>query len=149
MLTDPGEVLTWLNSELIEQQIDKHVALFFAIGDLQTHEPRFVNAGHFPPAILVGNDQSVVLEQPGKPVGLFDTVSYDCGTVTMSAGDRLVVFTDGVLEVAAGDDLATKEANLFSAAREHATLEDLWAGMGLRGQPCPDDVTCLLVTREA
>lgn len=149
MLTDPGEVLAWLNSELIEQQIDKHVALFFAIGDTRSHELRFVNAGHFPPAILVGKDRSEVLEQPGKPVGLFDAVSYDCGTVKMNVGDRLVVFTDGVLEVIDGAGLAGKEANLFAAAQTHSTLDELWTGIGLHGQPCPDDVTCLLVTREA
>jgi phosphoserine phosphatase RsbU/P len=76
MLSEPGEILQWVNRELLEQSIDKHVALMLGVGDLQTQEIRMVNGGHYPPAILVRDGDSAFVEQKGKPVGLFDEVDY-------------------------------------------------------------------------
>ena len=36
MLTDPGEILVWLNREMLENDIDKHVAMFVGVVDLQS-----------------------------------------------------------------------------------------------------------------
>ena len=47
MLTDPGEILVWLNREILENEIDKHVAMFIAVVDLTTDVITYANAGHF------------------------------------------------------------------------------------------------------
>ncbi|MFK7915030.1 MAG: PP2C family protein-serine/threonine phosphatase [Pseudomonadales bacterium] len=149
MLTDPGEVLSWLNAELLEQQIDKHVAIFFAICDTGSNVLHYVNAGQFPPAILVGNERTRTLDEPGKPVGLFSDIEYTTAKLVMHPGERLVVFTDGVLETAEGEDLMAKEANIVAQATEQPTLTALWSQLGLESQVSPDDVTALMVTRES
>ncbi len=76
MLTEPGEILEWVNRELLEQRIDKHVALILGVGDLDSEEIRLVNGGHYPPAIVVTAEGAEFVEQRGKPVGLFEHVHY-------------------------------------------------------------------------
>jgi serine phosphatase RsbU (regulator of sigma subunit) len=148
MLTEPGEILQWINGELLEQNIDKHAAMIFAIGDLQNNELRLANAGHFPPAIIVRADgKPEFLEQRGKPVGLFEQVSYQSLSVPMQTGDRLVMFTDGILDSLAAGSLEEKESRLLEAAKQ-TQMSGIWQSLGVAEEAAPDDMTCLVVERE-
>lgn len=151
MITQPGEILEWINRELLEQRIDKHVALILGVGDLATEEIRLVNGGHYPPAILVRPEGSEFVEQKGKPVGLFDQVAYQAGTIRLATGDKLVMFSDGVMDVLGSMSLAEKEQRLLHAAERGGNVDEMWSlldvdvNVGNR----PDDMTCLLVQRES
>ena len=153
MFSNPGEILGVLNRELLDQSLGKHVAMFIGVVDLDTDTLRFANAGHFPHAIhaVAGGGETRYLELPGKPVGLFDDVEYDIGTAVFAPGDALVAFSDGVLEVMREVDLSAKEQRLIDAAREHGPdVEALWNAIGIgNGSPGPDDMTCLVIAREA
>lgn len=150
MLLNPGEVLAWLNQELIEQNMEKHVTLFFAIGDLEDNSLSFVNGGHYPPPILINDVGAQLLEQSGKPVGLFEEVSYEHQQIGFNAGDRLLVFSDGVFEIMNGANLTENEAQLLEVAANHTELPAVWNALeGGRAHANPDDMTCLMVRREA
>ena len=153
MFSNPGEILGVLNRELLDQSLGKHVAMFIGVVDLDTDTLGFANAGHFPHAIhaVNGGGETRFLEKPGKPVGLFDDVDYDIGSADFAPGDSLVAFSDGVLEVMREVDLATKEQRLIDAARDHGPdIEALWRSIGIgNGSPGPDDMTCLVIAREA
>ncbi|MDP6375365.1 MAG: SpoIIE family protein phosphatase [Pseudomonadales bacterium] len=148
MLEDPGEILAWLNRELLEQEIDKHVAMFLAVGDLEHDSVCFANAGHFPPAILVSRKGARYLEQIGKPIGLFEKVEYNAETVELCAGERLVVFTDGILEIMEQSTLPEKEQVLLDVVQEGVKIENIWSVLQVDEHTCPDDITCLTVVRE-
>lgn len=155
MLSEPGEILEWFNRELLDQNIDKHVAVIMAIGDLQRNSVCLANAGHFPPAILVSDGSSDrpkagFVEQKGKPVGLFDKVNYDARTVELEVGDRLVVFSDGVLDALKGMNLSQKEELLLQAAVSKGDMDSIWESLGIDlARQTPDDMTCLTVRRES
>lgn len=151
MLVEPGEILEWINRELLEQKIDKHVALILGVGDLETREIRIVNGGHYPPAILTSAGDSAFIEQRGKPVGLFDDVHYQAEAVMLEPGDRLVMFSDGVMDVLDVDGLAAKEERLLGAARAGSSVDEMWRllDMDVSAGSRPDDMTCLLVQRES
>lgn len=150
MLEQPGEVLEWLNQELLEQAMEKHVTLFFAIGDIEDNSMRFVNGGHYPPPILVNDAGARLLEQPGKPVGLFEDVSYAHQEIPFNRGDRLLVFSDGIFEIMSGSDLSENEGQLLTVATQQTELSAVWdALVGSRAEANPDDMTCLMVRREA
>lgn len=151
MLTEPGEILQWINRELLEQKIDKHVAMILGVGDLKTQQIHLVNGGHYPPAILTRAGVSRFVEQRGKPVGLFDEVRYDAEALVLEPGDRLVMFSDGVLDVMGTGDLAGKEQRLLQAANEGGSVEEMWSllDMDLDAGNRPDDMTCLLVQKES
>jgi phosphoserine phosphatase RsbU/P len=148
MLTRPGEILVWINRELLEQRIDKHVAMVLGVGDLTENTITLVNAGHFPPAIHAGRGaEPRFLEQRGKPVGLFEELSYESLTISMAIGDRLCMFSDGVLQAMAESDLKGKEARLLKAAR-HIKMDNIWQALGVHDSVAPDDMTCLTVRRD-
>ena len=147
MIAEPGEILAWINRELLDQKIDKHVAMMLAVGDLETDTLRLVNGGHFPPAILVNGEGARFVEQRGRPVGLFDEVSYEAATLRIGAGDRLVLFSDGVLDGMEDMDLDAKEQRLLEAAVE-AGMDKIWEKLGLMEGASRDDMTCLTLVRE-
>ena len=117
MLNAPGEILQWINRELLEQKIDKHAAMILGLMDMQENAVCLVNAGHFPPAILkTDGAEPAYIQQRGKPVGLFEDVDYDAVTVPMDIGDRLIMFSDGVLDAMGDGGLQEKESRILEAA---------------------------------
>ena len=90
------------------------------------------------------------MEQKGKPLGLFESVSYESVSLDLEAGDGLVVFSDGVLEAFDGMDLARKEARLAQAAGGSWAMDGIWNALGLdAASEVPDDMTCLILRRES
>ena len=150
-MLDPAAFLKLLNRELVEQGLGKHVALFIGVVDLADNTATYANAGHFPHAIHACGDGTRFLESRGKPVGLFAAVDYDVETVAIAPGESVVAFSDGVLDFMHEDGLAAKESRLVDCAAESAPdIAALWHGLGLKeGTPGPDDMTCLVVAREA
>jgi sigma-B regulation protein RsbU (phosphoserine phosphatase) len=148
MIEEPGEILAWINKELLDQKIDKHAVMLLAVGDLETDTLRIVNAGHFPPAIVVDEDGARFVEQRGRPVGLFDEVRYEAKTISFEPGERLVLFSDGVLDAMPEGDLGSKESRLLDAA-EQERMDDIWQTLSLTPSAARDDMTCLTLARES
>jgi len=150
MLREPGGVLQWINRELLEQNIDKHVAMLLGVGDLKENRIHLVNGGHYPPAILVSGESAAFVEQKGRPVGLFDEVDYLSQSLAMQPGDRLVMFSDGVLDAMGDGNLSEKESRLLRAAAAGGDIGQTWdlLELDMDGMSKPDDMTCLIVRRE-
>lgn len=70
---------------------------FFADLRPGTGEIHYVNAGHQPPLLLRATGSLESLELRGFPLGVQGHSPYEVGTAAMSAGDTLVVFTDGAV----------------------------------------------------
>lgn len=62
----------------------------------------WVVAGHPPPLLLRG-DRVIPLRTTGPPVGLLEQAAWEAGSQTLLAGDRIVLYTDGVAEGATED----------------------------------------------
>lgn len=150
MLREPGEILTWLNRELLENELDKHVSLFIGIVDLSNDELAYANAGHFPLTVLCDDEGARFLEIVGKPAGLFPGATYQSKRVTLTDRANLVMLSDGVLEVMNGRGLAEKEQRLLDVAWTcRDGQNDAWQVLGLETfQPGPDDMSCLTVSKE-
>jgi sigma-B regulation protein RsbU (phosphoserine phosphatase) len=58
----------------------------------------YVNAGHNAPVLRRSNQSMEFLDKGGLPLGIEPSAAYETATVTMRAGDTLVMFTDGVVE---------------------------------------------------
>ena len=151
MLANPGEILAVLNRELLDQSLGKHVTMCIGVVDIDANTVAYANAGHFPHAIHATQGRATFLAVPGKPVGLFDAVEYDVAEIYMQPGDSIVAFSDGVLEVMHEKGLAAKETRLVNCTAARAPdIDALWRDIGVaEGDPAPDDLTCLMVTRES
>jgi sigma-B regulation protein RsbU (phosphoserine phosphatase) len=149
MLNRPGEILSRLNQELLDNALEKHVTMFIGVVNIQANRLAYSNAGHFPYPIAVRDGTASYLEMPGKPLGLFADAEYESVRVELSDVSQLVMFSDGVLEVMEDDSLAAKEAHLLkSAASGRPDLDTLWKRLDLtREIELPDDIACLIVEK--
>jgi sigma-B regulation protein RsbU (phosphoserine phosphatase) len=81
----------------------KYVTFFFARYTPSTGALRYVNAGHNP-AFVVGNGDPLELASTGKPIGILPECEYEEGTIHLSPGSTLFLYTDGLNEAANPDD---------------------------------------------
>jgi serine phosphatase RsbU (regulator of sigma subunit) len=105
MLTEerPESAIVELNSLLHQAGLsDRFVTLAAGMLDPNSHEVTFVNAGHPSPLIYrkaTGKLEEVVpRDLTGLPLGVVEGYSYDPCPVTLSPGDSVLIFTDGVTD---------------------------------------------------
>ncbi len=151
MLKAPGEILAALNRELLDNQLDKHVAVFIGVIDLADDSLAYANGGHFPAAILCDEGGCRYLEVAGKPVGLFEGVSWVSSREPLRGPLTLAMVSDGVLEIMGPVPLAEKERRLLEGVQTtHSKGSELWHVLGLdQREAGPDDIACLVITKEA
>jgi hypothetical protein len=105
--------------------------------DLASGRLRWCNAGH--PAPLLLRDARVVKilqTDPGLPLGLGGTLGAAAGVAeeSLEPGDRVLVFTDGVIEARSAD------GEFFGVDR----LADLVGKQAAAGQPAPETMRRLM-----
>jgi len=98
--TDPGQILTKVNKELcVDNESLLFVTLFLAILDCATGELTFSNAGHNPPARLATDGTASWLPLPrGVFLGIMEEAVYQTAGTSLTPGETLVAYTDGVTE---------------------------------------------------
>jgi len=78
---------------------DKFITFFWGVIDCVTKQLRYVNAGHNPPFLVRANGAVERLTSGGLILGVMKTVTpYEESVVTLSRGDMLFMYTDGVSE---------------------------------------------------
>jgi len=143
----PGAMLGWINATLIEQSIEKHVAMFLGIIDKETNVLHYSTGAQFPPALLVNDQGGIsVLEQSGKPLGLFPDAHYHSDSIEFPTGAQLLVFSDGVLDCLTPTDLAEKEAALLQAIEQSDGAASLWDMLRAQFEGV-DDMSLMAVKR--
>jgi phosphoserine phosphatase RsbU/P len=96
----PGRFLSDLNTRWIEPVAEFEHYATIAYGTLDKHrgEAQVVLAGHPPPLVLrrAGGIESL---EPGElPFGMFPGVEYEPQRLLLNAGDRLILYSDGVTD---------------------------------------------------
>jgi serine phosphatase RsbU (regulator of sigma subunit) len=143
----PGAMLGWINATLIDQSIEKHVAMFLGIIDKETNVLHYSAGAQFPPAMVVNAQGEIsVLEQSGKPLGLFPDAHYHSDAIEMPVDAQLLVFSDGVLDCLSPADLAEKEAALLQAIAQSNGAAALWDMLRAQFEGL-DDMSLMAVKR--
>ncbi|MEV8592910.1 SpoIIE family protein phosphatase [Streptomyces sp. NPDC052012] len=121
----PAQLLRNLD-DLAQRLGDSYLATcLYAVYDPIAGELHLANAGHIPPVLVRAADgRSELLELPtGAPVGV-GGVPFEAVRVRVEPGDRLVMCTDGLVEVR-GEDIGVGLATLCeSAAHPAASMDD-------------------------
>ena len=89
-----------VNSILFEHtEAERYITSFMGILDPRSGTLTYVNAGHCFPFFVKSVDSSIVpLSATGLPLGMFEGMTYECGSISMAPQDVLVIYTDGVTE---------------------------------------------------
>lgn len=94
----PAEILTKLNCLLVDDfPAGKFVTMVFGILDPATRSMTFANAGHLHPLLIENGGFRFVDVERGVPLGLSCGDYSEC-TLKLSAGSRLVFYSDGITE---------------------------------------------------
>ena len=113
----PDEILRRTNDTLAQRNAAMLFATVFAgIFDSSDRTFTYSNAGHNLP-YLIGRRLQTLDKAAGTLLGLFEGESYVCGTVRLSPGDTLFLYTDGVTEAADGTRSFFGEARLEETLR--------------------------------
>jgi serine phosphatase RsbU (regulator of sigma subunit)/pSer/pThr/pTyr-binding forkhead associated (FHA) protein len=96
----PGQAITTLNDRLCRSQTDRFVTFVMVAIDPKSGEVTIVNAGHMCPIV---RRKSGAIDEPGHkevglPLGIAEGLNYEPVTITLSAGESVVLYTDGVNE---------------------------------------------------
>ncbi|MGW2834520.1 SpoIIE family protein phosphatase [Streptomyces sp. NPDC001286] len=121
----PAQLLRNLD-DLAQRLGDNYLATcLYAVYDPIASELHLANAGHIPPVLVRAEDgRSELLDLPtGAPIGV-GGVPFEAVRVRVEPGDRIVMCTDGLVEVR-GEDIGVGLATLSeSAAHPAASMDD-------------------------
>ena len=97
---DVNEVFTKANEKLCENnESGMFVTAWMGILNLKTGELKYANAGHNPPVIMHNNGEYEFLKsRPGFVLAGMEGIRYRVGEMTLSRGDKIFLYTDGVTE---------------------------------------------------
>jgi sigma-B regulation protein RsbU (phosphoserine phosphatase) len=104
---------------------ERFVSLFWGYLNPSTRHFRYVNAGHLPPVVFRsrpgGGWDTIRLEAGGPVAGLLPGLVYGEGECELRPGDRLVLFSDGLVEATDARDVEFGEQGVSQVV--HATPE--------------------------
>ncbi len=101
-----------------ENEQSMFVTMFCAILDLASGDLVYCNCGHNPPVLLRADGALEKLKGTGPPLGAMPGIAYRTRTLRIEPGDRLFLYTDGVTEAMATDEILFGEERLHAALRE-------------------------------
>jgi sigma-B regulation protein RsbU (phosphoserine phosphatase) len=148
----PIEVLRRLDEEYPIARFDRYCTIAYAVLDLRTGELRYAVAGHPYPLILRRDGRIEPLEIGGPLIGLGCPALFEAGDARLAPGDRLVLYSDGIVEHGSGGDDLFGDARFGDVLRatrrlspDHACARVLDA---LRAHAVDDDDDVTLLTIE-
>ena len=117
----PRELCRRLNRILCDlTPVGKFISFFYAVLDNFENRLTYCNAGHNPPLLVRSDGQSAELKSTGAVLGQFPYWVYEQSELQMKSGDRLLLFTDGLVEACNPSDEPFGEHNVIRIARENA-----------------------------
>ena len=146
---DPCQLLSGMNSVLLGNTQNQFVTAAYVYLNSELGELRYSAAAH-PPLLLVRNGRVTRIEENGLMLAVFGFASYSTAVHNLEAGDRIVMYTDGIIEAcnAAGDffgedalcDLLTKTKGSSPAMAADSIISAVrqWSGKQ------DDDLTVLV-----
>ena len=144
ILIDPAALLAALNHDLLQEKFGKYIALFYAVLDTQSGKLSYANAGAFPWPLLHQGQHANYLPLKSTPVGMFDFAAYTNNSLQLQQDSRLLLVSDGMLDMLPHADNDEKLQYLSAISQQHTDINSLLATLALTPeQPLPDDLTIL------
>ena len=155
-----GEILGLLeevNHILLEpSDMLRFVTAFYAVLDPSLGRLDYVDCGHNPPMLLRSSGGQELLDQGGPALGVVGDRQFESGTVSLGPGDVLVLYTDGVVELADShgtefgkgrlEQVLRRCARLPAQAMVHSVVEATRTFSGRNEYD--DDFTLVIVKRD-
>lgn len=145
-----------INNYVCERSRNARFATVFCCVVDRSGVMRWLNAGHCDGLLIRADGRREKLEPSSFPIGLFPDAEFPSQELQLGAGDRLIVYSDGVSEAANfagdryGDDRIAEVAvanRALNPTQLHSTLIDE-IGAFTQGAEQNDDLTLLILGYE-
>ncbi len=114
-----GEILTKTNEAICsDNQVDMFVTVWLGILEISTGKITAANAGHEYPVLKRNGQFALLKDKHGFVIGGMDGMKYKEYEITLSPGDKLFLYTDGVPEA------TDAENQMFGTERMLAALNE-------------------------
>ncbi len=114
----PAETITVLNRLILnEMETELYFTMVLADVSLDTGVVRMAQAGHPFPVVQRACGTVEMVGDGGLPVGLVEGAQYDQFELTLAAGDRLLLHSDGINECAGCDGTLLGDEGLVTMMR--------------------------------
>jgi sigma-B regulation protein RsbU (phosphoserine phosphatase) len=154
----PAEGLRRANRWIIKDTTsDMFLTLFYAVLDPASGSLTYVNAGHNPPLLFHSDTHTCqYLDKHGIALGVIEEAEFQEHTVSLSPGDTLIMYTDGVTEAMNAEGELFGEAHLHEVASRNCGIEpsDMVAAINeavaahVGEEPASDDATLIVIRRD-
>lgn len=139
-----------------DSPMDKFITALYGELDTETHTFRYVNAGHNNPYLLNTENHTLTkLNVGGVMLGIMDPVEFKEDSVSINAGEKLVLFSDGIPEAQNGKGEFFSDEAFEEWILEHKSLSPSQMMMNLlktienfsKGKSQSDDITIIIIER--
>ena len=114
---DPAALLSGMNAALCGNTQNQFVTAAYVYLDAATRTLRYAAAAH-PPMLLLRDGAVLEIVENGLMLAAFSSASYTNGAHALHLGDRIVLYTDGILEA------ANAQRDEFGRDRLHAAIRE-------------------------
>jgi phosphoserine phosphatase RsbU/P len=114
----PADVLRLLDARFPLERFERPFTIAYLTIDAATGRVRFSRAGHPPPLVLRRDGRIEELAAGGSLIGLGSGVPFAEDATTLAPGERIVLYSDGLVEA------ADTSGEVFGVARLRAVLRD-------------------------
>jgi sigma-B regulation protein RsbU (phosphoserine phosphatase) len=146
----PAAVLSDLNHALFDEcrASGLFVTVTIALVDTSARTATVASAGHPPALILRGKGATERIEKTGPALGLVRDATFEERQLSLRAGDRLFLYTDGLTSALArgGIPMDAIVSAIRTAANDGPKAIDHLLALTERSGTSDDDVTLLLLT---
>lgn len=151
-VNSPAESLTMINGVLCRILTGgTHITAGFARLDRERGLLRYVSAGHPAPVLMRAGGATEIPHPSGDILGVFDSVWFETLDIAVAPGDRLFMYTDGLIE-GFGENAMTRDqglARLAATCQAHRDLplaravDAIHESLAGNGSPRGDDTILL------
>jgi serine phosphatase RsbU (regulator of sigma subunit) len=158
---DPAKVLTGMKQTLSDQLGEQFVTAAYVYIDMVAGEMSYAGAAHPPLFVRSAGDGDVsTVEENGLMIGPFPEATYTSVKRRLSPGDRIVMYTDGIVETPNsaeeqfGDNRLKQSLTDCSQLTAEQYVDFLlaevasWADLQ-RWEPAEDDLTLVVIDAQA
>ncbi|GAA2507032.1 SpoIIE family protein phosphatase [Streptomyces thermolineatus] len=140
----PAQLLSWLNT--VAHHLTERVTATAICGlyTPQTGVLRWARAGHPPPVLVRGGSTGALPLPGGILLGAVPDAEYEEEQLTLKSGDRLLMYTDGLVERRDRSVERSLEQLLAAAGAPVPDLEEQLDRLLTHSRSDTDDDTCLI-----
>jgi sigma-B regulation protein RsbU (phosphoserine phosphatase) len=120
-VADPAGLLSGMNAALCGNTQQQFITAAYVHLDSQTGELRYSAAGH-PPMLVLRRGEVTEVEENGLILAAFSFATYLNAVSSLEPGDRILLYTDGIVEASNAEREEYGKDRLRALLRQCASL---------------------------